>query len=389
MEGGCMPVYAVLGTDEGRVAEEASALFNELKPEGGDEFTNDLVEGIAANAEEAFQICAKTIEALQTFGFFGGAKVVWLKGANFLADDRTGGAERAKEGVEAILDVVKAGLGDEVTFLVSAAGIDKRRAFYKWLQKNAEVAVFDKIDVSKDGWEEEVAAMVMTRAKELKLTFEDDALELFVQRAGEETRQIGNELEKLFLYVGENGLIKTEAVQLMVPASRKGVIWGDRECPRAPGCGALPFPHRCATREGRKPGGIDAGLDHPDGAALVHGARPDGCLSEIADPQPGGVCEGGGAPARRRSRVASAKESRWRERLGAGILGRRGAQLHGPRTARRPRCVPAGRPLPGHHPARRANGPAPARDGSLCGGRKEEERLDAEIANHTKSTFRN
>ncbi|NNC86891.1 MAG: DNA polymerase III subunit delta [Akkermansiaceae bacterium] len=207
------------------MAEEASVLFNELKPEGGDEFTNDVVDGIAANAEDAYQACARTIEALQTIGFFGGAKVVWLKAANFLADDRTGAAERTKDGVEALLDVLKGGLGEEVVFLLSAAGIDKRRAFYKWLQKNAEVAVFDRIDVSKEGWEDKVSMLVMTRAKELKLTFEDDALELFVQRAGADTRQIGNELEKLRLYVGENGLVKMEAVERMVPTSRKGVIW--------------------------------------------------------------------------------------------------------------------------------------------------------------------
>ena len=62
-------VHAVIGTDEGRVAEEALALFNELKPDGeASEFTNDLIEGVVANSEEAYQVCAKVIEALQTIG---------------------------------------------------------------------------------------------------------------------------------------------------------------------------------------------------------------------------------------------------------------------------------------------------------------------------------
>lgn len=225
MNRGAMPVYAVLGTDEGRVSEEALRLFNELKPEGGDEFTNDIVEGTAANAEDAFQCCAKTVEALQTLGFFGGVKVVWLKGANFLADDRTGGAERSKTGVEAVLDVLKGGVGDEVTFLLSAVGIDKRRALFRWLKDHATVAVYDKIDVSKDGWEEEVEALVSGRAKDLGLRFEAGALELFVQRVGEETRQIGNELDKLMLYLGEDRVVDEEAVRLMVPATRKGVVF--------------------------------------------------------------------------------------------------------------------------------------------------------------------
>lgn len=219
-------VHAVIGTDEGRVAEESLALFNELKPEGeASEFTNDVIEGVVANSEEAYQACAKVIEALQTIGFFGADKIVWLKGANFLADDRTGGAERSKQGVEDLLEVLKAGIGAEVTFLVSASAIDKRRAFYKWLQKNAEVAVFDRIDVSKDGWEEEVALLVRTRAKELGLAFDDEALDLFVQMAGEETRQIGNELQKLDLYLGDRRTVELEDVRLMVPLSRKGVVW--------------------------------------------------------------------------------------------------------------------------------------------------------------------
>lgn len=79
-----MAIHAVFGTDEGRVAEEALALFNELKPADGDEFANDVVEGVADDAEGAFQICARVVEAVQTVGFFGGAKVVWLKGASFL-----------------------------------------------------------------------------------------------------------------------------------------------------------------------------------------------------------------------------------------------------------------------------------------------------------------
>lgn len=220
-----MAIYGVFGTDEGRVAEEALTLFEKLKPAGGDEFANDVIEGVADDSEHAFQICAQTIEAIQTLGFFGGAKVVWLKAASFLGDDRTGGAERTKTGVENLLEVLKAGVPDEVQVLISAKAVDKRRAFYKWMQKHSELNVFDKIDVSKDGWEEQVAALVMRRAKDCAVSFQDDALDLFVQLAGEDTRQIGNELEKLVLYVGQEAQVTVEDVRLMVPPSRKGVIW--------------------------------------------------------------------------------------------------------------------------------------------------------------------
>ena len=220
-----MAIHAVFGTDEGRVAEEALALFEKLKPEGGDEFANDVIEGVADDSEHAFQLSAQTVEAIQTVGFFGGAKAVWLKGATYLGDDRTGGAERAKTGVENLLECLKAGVPPEVEVLISAPMIDKRRGFYKWLSKNAELKIFDKIDVSKEGWEDEVGVLVSRRAKEAKLEFENEALDLFVQLAGEDTRQIGNELTKLSLYLGEGSKVSVDDVRIMIPPSRKGVIW--------------------------------------------------------------------------------------------------------------------------------------------------------------------
>lgn len=220
-----MAIHGVFGTDEGRVAEEALALFTKLKPAGGDEFTNDIVEGVADDSEHAFQISARVVEAIQTIGFFGGAKVVWLKDASYLGDDRTGGAERAKAGVENLLECLKAGVPEEVEVLISARGIDKRRSFYKWLQKNATVKAYDKIDISRSGWEEQVAALVLKRCKAMDLAIEDEALDLFVQLAAEDTRQIGNELEKLSLYLGPDGTATVEDVRLLVPTSRKGIIW--------------------------------------------------------------------------------------------------------------------------------------------------------------------
>lgn len=221
-----MSIYVVTGTDEGRVSEEALALFEELKPEGGDEFANEVIEGQADNAEHANSISAQVVEGLQTMGFFGGDKVVWLKGATFCGTDRTSEAERAKAGVENILETLKMGLPQGVIFLLSTTGLDKRRAFYKWLQKNADMKSYDKIDVSRDGWEEEVAVMVTRVSKEKGLQLSGDALATFVQLAGAETRQINGELEKLDLYLGpERREVTVEDVQTMVPLTHKGVIW--------------------------------------------------------------------------------------------------------------------------------------------------------------------
>lgn len=219
------PLHVILGTDDARVKEMAMKLVQQLTPPGADEFANEIVEGNADNAEHAGQICSNVILALQTMPFFGGAKVVWLKGANFLGDSQTGKSQAAVQGFENILDVVEAGLGPDVKFVLSANSVDKRRSAYKRLGKLADIQVFDKPDTSKAGWEGAVMAHASQKARELGLTFESGALELLVQMAGDDTRQLENEIVKIDLYLGERRRCGINTVRGLVSLSRAGVIW--------------------------------------------------------------------------------------------------------------------------------------------------------------------
>src|SRR5205809_4423955 len=138
------------------------------------------------------------------------------------------------------------GIGSEVTFLISATDVDKRRGFYKTLVKRAEVQVFDRLDSGRAGWEEEAGEIVRRHAKKRKLQFDDDALDLFVLLTGGDTRQIENELEKIDTYCGtgfqpakSKAVDKTpghtpktatpgvtvDLVRELVPLSRAGIIF--------------------------------------------------------------------------------------------------------------------------------------------------------------------
>jgi DNA polymerase-3 subunit delta len=216
----------IVGTDEGLVREEALALFNELTGGNDDGFTHETIDGNADNSEGAFQICSSAIQSLMTMPMFGGDKVVWLRNVNFLGDDVTGRAQRTEAGVEALRGVLEKGLPEGIRFILSADKVDKRRAFWKFLEKAASVRSFDKIDISRDGWQDEVGRLVDGRAKELGLDFENDALELFIMLAGEQTKQIANELEKIDLYLGtERRTVTVEDVRALVPLSRAAVIF--------------------------------------------------------------------------------------------------------------------------------------------------------------------
>src|SRR6266403_789033 len=185
----------------------------------------EVIDGTVDNAEQATARIRLTIEALQTLPFFGGAKVVWLKSANFLGDTQISPAASVQSALEELSDLIENGLGSEVTFLLSATGVDKRRAFYRSLVKRAELQVFDRLDSSRSGWEEEATEIVRGRAKKRKLQFDDDALDLFVLLTGGDTRQIENELDKIDIFLGGERRVKVDLVRELVPLSRAGVIF--------------------------------------------------------------------------------------------------------------------------------------------------------------------
>ena len=126
-------IFVITGSDEGTVSEEALKLYNKLKPDGGDDFSQEIINGTAGNAEEALTACSMTIQSLQTLPFFGGGKTVWLKNINFLGSDRTSTAEATKNGAEALLDCLKSGLADDIKLLISGSTLNKSRSLSKYL----------------------------------------------------------------------------------------------------------------------------------------------------------------------------------------------------------------------------------------------------------------
>ncbi len=218
--------FVVVGSDDGLVREKALALYNQLTGGLDDGFTHETIDGIADNSDSAFEICSSTIQALQTIPMFGGDKVVWLRNANFLGDNVTGRSQRTEAGVESLRASLEYGLPNGVKFLLTAQGVDKRRGFWKFIEKSADVQVCDRIDTSRDDWQDQVAALVTKRARALGLNFEPDALAIFVMLAGEQSQQIGNELEKLDLFLGpERRTITEEDVNVLVPLSRAAVVF--------------------------------------------------------------------------------------------------------------------------------------------------------------------
>ncbi len=232
-------ILAFLGTDEALVKEAALRAVQRLTPADASDFANDIVDGQADDSEDAEHIVYEALQALQTVPFFGGPKVVWLKSANFLGDNQTGNAQSTVAAVDRLQQFLEAGLPPDVTFVLSASAIDKRRAFYKRLQKIATVEVFDRADISRDKWEEKLVPLVRQRARMLGIELGQEAATLFIAMVGEDTRRLDSELEKLRVYLGPHTRADTDDVRAVVSKSRGGVVFeignaiGRRDLPAA------------------------------------------------------------------------------------------------------------------------------------------------------------
>lgn len=218
-------IYAVVGSDEIEVKQTAAALAEQLTPPGAGDFGTEVIDGCADNAEQAASRIRTSIEALQTLPFMGGSKLVWLKNANCLGDTVIGRSTTVQSALEELCELLQTDLGTDVTFLISATDVDKRRSFYKSLSKCAEIQVFDRLDASRSGWEEEATEIVRNRSAHRGLQFEEEALQLFVLLSGGDTRQIENELEKLDIFLGPDRRVTASHVRELVPLSRAGVIF--------------------------------------------------------------------------------------------------------------------------------------------------------------------
>ncbi len=219
-------IYLVGGADEFSIKETAAKLADKLAPKKAGEFGLEIIEGSASNQDEALKVLSRLREALNTVGLFGGGdKLVWLKNTDLLADTPTTRAEAVKESLAELADLLKAGLGEGVTLLISAIGCDRRKTLYKTLEKVGEVQFFEALEEGKGDADEEIEAFIQSKSRADAKTMNPEAVQAFRELVAPNLREIANELEKLFTYVGKRAAVTKEDVRAICSASRQAVIW--------------------------------------------------------------------------------------------------------------------------------------------------------------------
>jgi DNA polymerase-3 subunit delta len=199
---------------------------------------HEIIDGSVGNSGEALAALGKLREALQTLPFFGGGKAIWLRDCNFLGEERTASSQAVVEGLTQLAEELKTFAWQNIRLLISAGKVDKRRSFYKVLEKLGTVEAFAAWSPDDRDWADraEVAARDALRKRQKDIS--EAALGELIERAGFNARQLDNEIEKLCLYAGDRKKIELADVSAICSRNKTakafalGDALGDRDLPR-------------------------------------------------------------------------------------------------------------------------------------------------------------
>jgi DNA polymerase-3 subunit delta len=231
------PLALICGDDEFAVKERAKQLYQQWCEELGG-MDHETIEATVSNSGEALTALARLREALQTLPFFGSGKVIWLRDCNFLGDERAASASDVTDTLNDLAEELKNFKWSGVRLLISAGKVDKRKTFFKTLDKIGTVENFSGWSVDDRDWAEraEIAARAAVQLRQKEVS--EEALAELVNRVGPHPRQIDNEVEKLCLFTGERKKIELADVAAICTRNKTarafalGDALGDRDLPR-------------------------------------------------------------------------------------------------------------------------------------------------------------
>jgi DNA polymerase III subunit delta len=226
----------ICGDDEFAVKQRAKQLYQQWCDQVGG-MDHETIEASVSNSSEALNAISRLREALRTLPFFGTGKVIWLRDCNFLGDERVAAAQAVTETLNDLGEELKSFVWQNTRLLISAGKVDKRKAFFKALDKTGSVENLSGWSVDDRDWVERAELAARTAIHERKKEISEEALAELIGCVGPHPRQLDSEIEKLCLFVGGRG--KIEVVDVSTISTRNktarafalGDALGDRNLP--------------------------------------------------------------------------------------------------------------------------------------------------------------
>lgn len=235
------PVVLICGDDDFGVSQRARQLYQSWCAEIGG-MDHETIDAASGNSGEALKSIGRLREALNTLPFFGGGKAVWFKDCTFLGDDRTASASAVTETLGELAQELKAFRWEGVRLLISAGKVDKRKTFYKTIEKLGAVESFVALSIDDRDWAARAEEIVLKKFRALKRSITDEALAEIVQAVGPNARQLESEVEKVTLYAADRAEVGVDDVLAVVSRNKQarafalGDALGDRDLPRLLRC---------------------------------------------------------------------------------------------------------------------------------------------------------
>jgi DNA polymerase-3 subunit delta len=227
----------ICGDDEFAVKKRAREIFQAWAADSGG-MDQEIIDGAVSNSGDALNAIAKLREAIQTLPFFGSSKVVWLRDCSFLGEERAASAQAVVETLADLAAELKGFKWENVRLLVSAGKVDRRKAFFKTLEKIGSVENFEALSSDDKDWAERAEAVARGAVRQRGKEIAEEALAELVARVGPNTRQLENETEKLALFIGGRQTIEFADVAAVCSRNKTarafalGDALGDRDLPR-------------------------------------------------------------------------------------------------------------------------------------------------------------
>ena len=227
----------ICGDDEFAVKQRAKQLYQQWCEELGG-MDHESIEATVSNSGDALKAIAKLREALQTLPFFGSGKVVWLRDCNFLGDERAASTQAVTETLAELAEELKIFKWQNVRLLISAGKVDKRKTFFKTLDKIGTVENFAALSADDKDWVERAEVAARTAIRERQKEISEEALSELVSRVGPNARQLESEIEKLCVFTGDRKKIEFADVAAVCARNKTarafalGDALGDRDLSR-------------------------------------------------------------------------------------------------------------------------------------------------------------
>ena len=219
-------LYLIAGDDDYLIDREARSLVDRLCPPAEQVWGLEIVEARTEQAGEAALALGRALEGVQTVGFLGGRKVVWLRDAICFGDNKVSKSVEVKAKVEALTRLIKAGLPPGQVLVVSAVKVDGRTGFYKACKAGGALTEFKSPARAAEAMQSSSAQASAVWAELGLIPARRSVLQAFVERVGHETRRLVRESEKLSSYLGaERRSVTEEDIAAVVSAAGESVSW--------------------------------------------------------------------------------------------------------------------------------------------------------------------